>query len=431
VDKSEYITKSVRATGIEGIPCTNPRTPPRSDTETDRFTITRQPGLPPEADGRIPVRIQGSASKHSQDYFGAGFTPSANIRSSSGTIVAKVSLTSDTADRTILLSPGDYTMYATATWLNCDTRKTDRAYISASFLKWTNERLYEKPAGGVRVVKIEKFDSNNTLLLSQEYDYKMENGYSSGFIHKEPEYTYPVTRYRVIGPGHNGGIIGPQGEIGCNLTMAFASLGVTDGGHIGYKRVTISQISDDAQSTDNGKTVLDFTASPNVVYDPTPIRPSASNTHYTGLLKNSKVLDKNGTLVQEAKKTYEYNVNSTRGLKITFNGGFSIPGDEHKYEKGFYSINIGHSKMKVQEAKTRLSNQNHITKKEYQYDAALQNLKQEKIYYDNNKIITNSFYYPENHLGLQNVTTAQKNAYADLLSKHRVKRYKLLRRMMH
>ncbi len=418
--KSERITKYVNASGREGIPCTNPTTPPRSDYDTNTFTLTNTPGNN-DPEEEIAVKISGYVRKYTYDYFSAGFSPIAEIRNSQGEIVAKISLLSDTnVDKTILLYPGEYSMLARATWKSCDNGNFDKAFMKVIYTAHFSERLYEKPTGGVRVSKIDKYDSNNTLLLSQEYSYTMENGYSSGFIHKEPEYTYPLTKFKYVNSSQPVG----GADIGCDFMMALdndvSNLGVTDGGHMGYKKVTITQINKDTQSKENGTTILNFTATPNLVYDPIPIRPSKSNSHYSGLLANSKILDKNETLLKESNNTYSYKVNSTKALKVYFKGGLVIPGDEFKFDKGRYDVNIGHSKIKTEENKTKLSGLDHVIKKEYTYDNAVQNLKQEKIHYDNNKIITNTYYYPVDLPAIQNLTPAQKSAYTNLLNNHRL-----------
>ncbi len=409
--KSEKITKYVNASGRYGIPCTTGSIYP--DTDYSEFTITNTPGSN-DPDEEISVKISGYVRKFQYDYFGAGQAPKVQLKNSAGDIIQSITLINNNVNKSINLTPGVYTLVAYATWKDCNSGTFDKAYASLTYTKHTNERLYEKPTGGVRVKTISKYDSNDVLLLSQEYDYKKENGYSSGFIHRKPNYVFSKETILWIPTGNNLGI-----NVPCQYTVALdsdrSSLGISTGGHMGYNTVTITQKG--GVNSTNGKTVLNFTGGANVIYDEFPFPPPVDNSFSAGKTKSSQIINSSGTTLRETTNDYQNKETLTNALKINFKGGATMNQDNFVIAR--YRVRMAHISLKKQETKTHLNGDDHITSTEYVYKPSLRKLK-EKTLYNSDRVHKQVLYYPEDHALLDNVSQAEANTYQNLANQFRI-----------
>lgn len=388
--KTERVSKSVTAYGRSSIGCVLPI---ETDYDTDTFTINPRPGT--NINEKISVKIYGYARKHSGNYFGANKTPKALIINAQGETVRSITLNSGTINTNILLSPGDYSMIAEATWLNCDNRNSrDRAHISVSYNNILDERLYEKPIGGVRVKSFNKYDHNNDLLLSKEYEYKDDEGYSSGVISEEPNYLYDQESIITVPVAYF------DLNLDCTVNVASdyhqSNLGQTVNNQLLYKSVSVIQKSN--LNTDNGKTILNFTGG-------------------SGKIESAITLNTNGYELTKKENKYQAKSELTYGLNVVYKGG-NIVG-ENNFKIDGYGINMGHIKLIEQKTTTNLDGNNHIVISEFVYNPSLRKMKNE-IFYNSDKIRKKVFYYPEDYSLLDNINQNEAANYQTLVNQFRV-----------
>jgi YD repeat-containing protein len=393
----------VKATGDSAHGCTSVVT----DTDVKTFTIPANPAKP---GAKIITKIYGSVKKYTEDYFSAGKTPKAKLIDSQGNTIYQVSLIHNNINEYILLSPGQYTLSAEATWRDCDITSRDIATMSVLYDEPTNIRLYEKPVGGVRVASISKYDSNGALLLSQKYDYKNEQGYSSGFIHKEPNYLFDKESLVWVSSGNGGYNVICQSIVALDADRS--NLGMTTGGHLGYEKVAISQ-----KDGTNGKTELNFIGASNIVSETFPFPPPIDRSHSNGKIITSKIKDNHGKTQKQLTKGYKIKETFTNALKISFKGGTLF--DEGNFVFGRYRILMGHSKTENEETITKLEDKDFITTTAYTYNPSLQKLK-EQTSQSTNKVERHVFFYPEDYAQLTGLTLDEISAYQNLVSDHRI-----------
>lgn len=406
IDEFEIIklNSSKKAEGNSAISCTSIST----DTKTETFTIP--PANPPSPDGKVLIKIYGYVKKYTEDYFSAGMAPKAKLIDSQGNIVLQISLIHNSINEYIRIEPGQYTITVEATWRNCENTSRDIAFISVSYDKPTNIRLYEKPAGGVRVASIHKYDSGGELLLSQHYDYKDEQGYSSGFVHKEPNYLFDQESLVWVTSGSGGYNVTCQSIVALDTDRS--SLGITTGEHLGYKKVTIIQ-----KDGTNGKTELNFVGASNIVSEKFPFPPPIDRSHSNGKIIVSKIKNNVGETQKQITRAYKIKETFTNALKISFKGGAVF--DESNFVFGRYRILMGHSKIKNEETTVKLNNDDFTTTTTYKYDSSLQKLK-EQMYQNTNLVERQLFFYPEDYTQLTGLTLGEINAYQNLVSNHRI-----------
>ncbi|MDY8138917.1 RHS repeat domain-containing protein [Aquimarina sp. 2201CG5-10] len=399
------IEKNVQAQGNSAFSCTSIVT----NTDTDTFTVTANPSNPND---KVAVRVRGTAQKHTGDYFSGGKTPKATVKNSQGNIIVSISLTNADVHKYFYLDPGTYTIQAEATWRNCENTSFDKASLTVYYDTYTNTRLYEKPIGGVRVKSIDKYDHTGTILLSQQYSYTDDQGYSSGFTHKLPNYVFDKESLQWI-PSGSGGY-----NITCQSLLALDSdrsgLGMTTGGHLGYKKVTITQ-----QGGDNGSTELNFTGSANIINETVPFPPPIDRSAGNGKLLTSKVKNKDGNTLQENTMTYQNKEVYTNAIKVQFKGGIIVSMGESHFYFGPYRVLMAHNKVSAEENTSFLHGNALNTKTEYTYDSSLQRVKEQKVYHSEG---TNRevFYYPEEHTQLPGVSSTEASSYQNLVSDFRI-----------
>ncbi|WP_108808289.1 hypothetical protein [Aquimarina spinulae] len=393
----------VSATGDSAHGCTSVVT----DTDTKSFTIPANPANP---GAKILTKVSGHVKKYTEDYFSAGKTPKAKLIDSQGNIIYQVSLTHNNINEYIELLPGQYTLSAEATWRDCDITSRDIATMSVLYDEPTNIRLYEKPAGGVRVASISKYNSNDELVLSQTYDYKDEQGYSSGFVHKEPNYLFDQESLVWVASGSGGYNIICQSIVALDADRS--NSGMTTGGHLGYKKVTIIQ-KDGA----NGKTELNFVGASNIVSETFPFPPPIDRNHSNGKIVVSKTKNSSGKTQKQLTKGYKIKEVFTNALKISFKGGTLF--DEGNFVFGRYRILMGHSQTENEQTITKLHNEDFITTTAYKYNSSLHKLK-EQTSQSTNKVERQVFFYPEDYTQLTGLTQKEINAYQSLVNDHRI-----------
>ncbi|WP_405206018.1 RHS repeat domain-containing protein [Aquimarina sp. LLG6339-5] len=411
---NEYITtlagNTVGALGNSGLGCSATIT----TTNTDIFIININPETN-DPEEEIPVYIRGSVEKYTEDYLGLGLGPKAKIINDEGEEILKISLINNSVNTNILLTPGNYTIVAEATWKDCNSSATDRASLSVTYQNYTTDRLYEKPIGGVRVKSMQKYDANNRLLLTQEYDYIDTNGYSSGFINKEPNYVYSRENFVFVAGNTAGGV-----NYNCNYYVALDSdrsnLGITTGGHVGYKTVSISQKS---ENETNGTTILNFTGGVNIVYDELPFPPPIDYSFSGGKIKSIQLKDASNKLIKETINTYQNKEELTYAMKVQFKGGALMGNLEELFNIKRYFVRMAHIKLVKQEVIDSLHDEKYTITTEYLYNQALQKLKEKKILQEK-EVRREVFYYPEDSSLLDNIDSNEAANYQKLVDAFRI-----------
>ncbi|MEL6558329.1 MAG: RHS repeat domain-containing protein [Bacteroidota bacterium] len=359
-----------------------------ADLKTSSFTVNANPN---DASEKIVLRINVTEI-HAFSSFTGGSPPYAKIyKVGESTPVLSLG-TGDSGDiLNIDFDPGDYYLETFAKWKSCVSGNTDRDRVSVSitYKKYTNELLTYKEAGGVRVSKIEKFDSDGTLLLENNYKYLLENGNSSGFIYGEPkQFVYYSQKFSCL-----EGDLGNQcSQVDCGQqaivsTSNIIDLGATQGNHIGYKRVTV-------ESSDGslGNQVSNYHISPNIIKFSPPFAPPSDSSFRSGLLILSE--SKNASDVVVSSSTYDYEIysQSIPGLKVAFLGGNNFP--DSKYQLGSYSTILGHVKMSSQSSSQfDVNGTNSLeTYSETTYDTQVQNVVEKRAFVNGQQVISRTYY---------------------------------------
>ncbi|WP_452598544.1 hypothetical protein, partial [Pontimicrobium sp. MEBiC01747] len=413
------VSLNVESFGTSGQGCTSVNT----DIQTGTFTINPNPNdLDPNNPTEIFVQIFGQVTKYTENYFSAGLSPKVEILDSNGAIVYGITVSggaqlTNTVYETIGLLPGDYTVKTYATWRSCDhPNLRDEAKILLSYDNFSSNLLLKKQAGGVRVKTIEKYITATDKVLELNYTYEMSNGYSSGIIHKEPRYTYDTEVWSWVSIGGSLGGADNSCQYVIALDNDVVNNGITGGGHIGYKKVTITQ-----NNGDNGVTEENFSTGTNFIYDTPPFAPPIDNSHLARPLSIIQK-NKNNVEVQSVEYDYESTENFTNSFRVSSKGGTSIGGNwEHKFDKGLYRILIGHTKIKSKiETLKHIASEDLINETHYTYDSQLHKEKEiKRISSIDGKEYIQKNYFPEDIQTLSGFSTSEINTVNTLSSQYR------------
>ena len=404
----ETVNKYVGAYGPTRLTCDSITT----DEETETFTIDPDPNNPTAS---IYVQVSGNIFWFEDPYFGAGHAPKVEIFDSNGNLLYQSPNGPGNFYNTLSLPPGTYSMKASATWKDCyNNGAADAATMSIMYQNYTSELVTSKTAGGVRIQKLEKFDNDDTPLHSFTYDYTMDDGSSSGFIHKEPRYTYDTQVYSWVSTTSVGGY-----ETSCPFTIALDSdvsgLGITSGGHIGYKKVTVTQ-----SGGSNGFEELYFRSAHNFVNDNLPFPPAENNSHNAGLIDSTKTRTAGSTLVFKRETTYGLAEKLTSGFKVHAKGAAASAPFEQKFDKAAYNIILAHKKpigQKQIEYRGGLPVQNDET---IVYDSELHKVKEVSLSSSkSDKTYISKTFYPEDKNLLSNVSPSFDSAIGLLQQQNR------------
>ncbi|NAS12675.1 RHS repeat domain-containing protein [Poritiphilus flavus] len=389
-------------------------------TNINSATFTVDPIPAGVSETTVPVKVYSKLSLYTDtvggSYFGAGQAPTAEILDGQGQVVYSTPINQRTRSGTIDLAPGTYTAKTTATWATCDDPPIkDFAEIEVTFGNYSSEPVTTKIAGGVRIDSIAKYDHSGQKLLEYHYDYDMPEGRSSGVIHKMPAYVYEVETYTWVAVGSfNSGY-----QSSCNFAIALdsdvAGLGLTDGSHIGYKNVTVTQ-----GNGSNGKTEYSFPATANFVFNSFPFAPPINHSYKAALVDS--IVTKNTLGDSEQKQLFKYKRNEeyTNALKVHWKGGSGIPGIENKFSLGAYQILIAHAKTESEKKEDYVSTNPFTTETVYSYDDKVHKIKQineQDSRQDYERI--QRLYYPEDISQLSNVSTSEQTAITALKNQKR------------
>lgn len=146
-------------------------------------------------------------------------------------------------------------------------------------------------SAGIRIKRIRHYDpfSAKTDTLST-YQYKREDGKSSGTLGAPPNYKYTLT----------GGGVGIQSSVRDDIDYS-------EGTTVGYSRVTVIKGS---EARNLGKEVIEYTTVDDNDFDNSlpfyPFTPKQNRSYTEGLEKRKSVYDSSGRLVKSTTNTYSF-----------------------------------------------------------------------------------------------------------------------------
>lgn len=220
-------------------------------------------------------------------------------------------------------TPGNYTLYGEFT----DDEDvfdpgTQKFYVRIYRVKDIQALVQagEIKGGGLRIKKIQSIGDNT---FTKTYSYvSSATGKSSGKLFTFPYYSYFQEMDNKINSPLGPGCILPdfhEGGIGTVLVRSNAptvSLGVSQGGYVGYSEVT-EYLGD--TTTNNGYTVYTFTNTPDNQDGLYPFVPSQSFSYKNGLALTTKVYTSANKIAQETGNTYTYQndlLSTIQGVKV-------------------------------------------------------------------------------------------------------------------
>jgi YD repeat-containing protein len=240
------------------------------------------------------------------------------------------------------LTPGTYTLLA-------EVKKSgagNTVNVTAEWVERTGERISEtRIGGGIRIAKLTRSFGNGSPDRVTNYNYKMtENGVvkSSGSL-LESNYVYGMFTQ------HMDPYIDRASFID-TLFYAFSqnrsALGTTQGSHVGYRYVTVTN-----NSGTNGKTKYHFSSpfdTPDAGVNDLPFPPALSYDYKRGLLLEQFDFNVNGDTVRKLTNRYLFYDTLVSAIKI----GWRIPGIGPvggsylgRYAIGNYSNVLGYSRL--------------------------------------------------------------------------------------
>lgn len=355
------------------------------------FNVAADPSDP---DNPIEVRVIPNIDFYVPDgepYFGAGSPPSTEIWSvdNPDNPIASFTEAQDGQPIIFLLSPGDYELVTEATFKSCSTQTADRAGASIAYRNYTNNIITTKPSGGVRLQKVKKYDFDGSLVLEENYEYKLEDGRSSGWITVEPRYV----SYNDFFLNRKSGM--SSYDISCQRIIARAS-SLYSNSHLGYKRVKVIQ-----GDGSNGSTVVEFNIIPDQVFLEPPYQKSNTSAHLNGLLKRKTIFNAAGEELFREEYLHKSYAEQTRAMKISYKGG-GHP-DELRFEFGGHRINSGHTKVR-KSTSTQISEGEYTQITETDYDDKVHNVFEQRKIANHKTDITRTFYpqdYDSPSIGIQ------------------------------
>ncbi|WP_226390528.1 hypothetical protein [Penaeicola halotolerans] len=341
------------------------------------FTITSASA------SQIPVDVSLNFQLYNDPYFGGNGPPKAFILDSAENIIYEFNSLSPSYF-SIMLSPGNYKIRTEATWSDCNGNN-DVASISVSYLyDDLNQPIVERFGGGVRIKSIKNYDYTDSLLSSTQFEYKDDQGISSGVLYNEPIYTYNYENFKQIENYQLDYLCSLQLRLSVNPSL----LGTTRGNYVGYERVTV--ISND--SINNGKIVYTYTTPKDYLFfsnNTPPFQPSDDYSFLTGNLINEAYFDSQGMLIKEVSKSYQFDSVENSSLKLQFKGGVLLTNSSFYF--GRYKQIFGFTKVVSNDTYIYTSGDTLNIKESFEYDDNLQNVKVKRLY--NNNLLNSTYYF--------------------------------------
>lgn len=269
-------------------------------------------------------------------FAGATYLPRASISTQSGTVLYNKQLVNhDGSDsptyqsypHPMFLTPGTYVLSAQARYYTIGHPIAPDNISVYFYQRVKGEKILEKTAGGLRVKTIRFRNEPLSPPITRRYEYKLDNGRSSGYIYAEPVYKY------------SGKTLGITSE--CYYVNLVASnqvmTGGTQGNHAGYTNVTEYF----GPNGEEGKTVTEFAFHQDIVNITKPFAPPTSETYRTGLPLKETIYKKSGATYIRQKQTttsYLFKPFDINTMKVSY-GQLSPPAAGSSFQNSqWYSI---------------------------------------------------------------------------------------------
>jgi YD repeat-containing protein len=329
-----------------------------------------------------------------------------------------------------LLSVSNYNAIAQLKW------KEKQAQTSHT----VNYSHIQPYVGGLRAKKISDYDGTSAIPVSvKEYEYKAENGQSSGILATYPTYTY-TTRYEglsnvAISSGHT--YIGGEPLIRLRQSSSAYDIVYTNGSPVCYSRIVEYQRNNNKS---NGKIERFFTVRSAGSVGSFPFVPSNNPTWTYGLLQKEVVYDAGDNILRTTTNTYvnktmpDYsnpsvvqNFTSYTIAPVLFNVSDGFLDNENATSvkvSGFLPIGFLYNdylplagRIDIQSTTVTERNpatgQTITTVSSYEYDPAYYYVKKKKFTNSKNQEIAELYTYP-----LDKVATGQTDPYQDMVNRN-------------
>lgn len=262
---------------------------------------------------------------------------------------------------------------------------------------------------GLRIEKIIKYDGINPSGMTTVFDYNfsVEQGRSSGALLTFPKYDYYYSQLKSYA-GHGGPLEPPL--MTCDFYVRSSTnqaiLGTTQGGLLGYQEVTKKEFN--GMNQINGSIISTYSFVPGINFTRFPFIPPVNPDHLRGLLKNQKILDKNGILLKETLNEYvEVKIpnSEVRAVKVAYglkNLARTGVNSGTQFDAPAYSYNSAWVYMSKSIEKDYFLNPQGLTSTLTTYEYNGRNLKPSMMKVENSKqenLMTN-YYYPSDFVSV-------------------------------
>ncbi|MCC2548205.1 RHS repeat protein [Hymenobacter sp. BT175] len=324
---------------------------------TRQFTIAPNPACPAYQpyDPTCGITVKVDYSVFTCCAVTSGQKPYARIRDADGNLVfnsgtAQAGEQPRDSSHVTKLMPGTYTLEVFAC-NPADYQPTsgasgcDRAYIRVEYADFTNRPILKKLTGGIRIRSIRDYTGpRDARPIVRTFSYALPEAQekSTGVIYDEPFYAYHTYYASQLG--------GTPGFVNCiywlRLARSRTALGSTQGSHIGYREVRVTNMVDNApysQTCHRFSSPYDY---PDRIVDDLPFPPPTSNSFKTGLLQEQvENRRENGQWlpVKSTRTSYEFFAQDVPGLVVAFPMGVTtgVPADPIVFLKEIYFNRLG------------------------------------------------------------------------------------------
>ena len=234
----------------------------------------------------------------------------------------------------INLPAGNYKIVAKAVYCDYGATVNNEQSVKGmvSYDVLTKSIVKQKNCGGLRIKTKTVDPGSGQPPINYTYQYEdVDDGYSSGVIYAEPQFTYEQDAHLWK---DYGGIGGATYEGICRVEESFGrpafQLAQTKGSHIGYSRVMEST----SDNFENGYTEYLFSSAldyPDRINFASPFGSPQSFNYMTGNLMKTTHFSKNLNKVQTTEYQYDYFHTEIDRAKVGFNSLIQLNENDHNY----------------------------------------------------------------------------------------------------
>jgi YD repeat-containing protein len=187
-------------------------------------------------------------------------------------------------------------------------------------IEFEKDEDFEETAGGLRVSEIKTYDPATAKSLIKKFEYTQENGNSSGVLFTPPILGSAVVKH--TGGSGAGAQCGPNGEVAYFVTVNSANQlpsAIYHGSHIGYSRVTESQVdpANPLEDYENGKMVYEFINDKGVANFAFPLVTQQDISFKNGKLLKETMYKNDGQNLLKVSETVNVYAQSTGTTSVT------------------------------------------------------------------------------------------------------------------